>query len=227
MATTAKFSNLIQYTILAATTAKNIAETAKVPFLGSTSALCLSITKCIETTKLNKEECAEIMEHIHEILCIIVQLHATSEFKGVLPTVVLYNIAKFTEALERLFTMVNGQQKGTLGKIKGLFRQPEAAERLKNCKQELRRMVELFKAQVTGSTLSQMGQMKKEAKEQHEQLVALLETDSDLTSSDRSSVTGTLASLGNSSDSFGLLPPCPQIFYGREAELQDVVDILV
>ncbi|KAJ7278742.1 P-loop containing nucleoside triphosphate hydrolase protein, partial [Mycena rebaudengoi] len=31
----------------------------------------------------------------------------------------------------------------------------------------------------------------------------------------------------NSSGSFGLLPPCPQIFNGREAELQDVVNILV
>jgi hypothetical protein len=45
-----------------------------------------------------------------------------------------------------------------------------------------------LQAQVTGSTLSQIGQMKKDAKEQHEQLVALLETDSNLTSSDRSSV---------------------------------------
>ncbi|KAJ7291634.1 P-loop containing nucleoside triphosphate hydrolase protein, partial [Mycena rebaudengoi] len=89
-------------------------------------------------------------------------------------------------------------------------------------------MVELFKAQVTSSTLSQMGKMKKDAEEQHEQLVALLEADSDLTSSDRSSVTGTLATLGNnSSGSFGLLPPCPQIFHGREAELQDVVNILI
>jgi GTPase SAR1 family protein len=31
----------------------------------------------------------------------------------------------------------------------------------------------------------------------------------------------------NSSSSFGLLPPCPQIFHGRESELQDVVNILV
>jgi hypothetical protein len=45
----------------------------------------------------NKEEYAEIMERIHEILCIIVQLHSTSEIKGVLPTTLLYDIAKFTE----------------------------------------------------------------------------------------------------------------------------------
>ncbi|KAJ7200265.1 P-loop containing nucleoside triphosphate hydrolase protein [Mycena rebaudengoi] len=220
-------SQLLGYTVLAATTAQNIADIAKIPFLGSTATLCLSITKCIETIKSNKEKYAEIMEHIHEILCIIVQLLSTSEIKGILPTALLYDIAKFTEALEKLFTILNGQQKGTLGKIKGLFRQLEAGERLEACKQELSRMVELFKAQITGSTLSQMWQMKKDAKEQHEQLVALLETDSDLTSSDRSSVTGTLGGFGNnSSGSFGLLPPCPKIFHGREAELQDVVNIL-
>jgi hypothetical protein len=48
MPTTANGKNIIQYTILAATTANNIAETAKVPFLGSTVALTLSILKCIE-----------------------------------------------------------------------------------------------------------------------------------------------------------------------------------
>ncbi|KAJ7290073.1 P-loop containing nucleoside triphosphate hydrolase protein [Mycena rebaudengoi] len=226
--TTANFKNLIQYVILAATTAENIAETAQVPFLASTATLCLSITKCIETTKSNKEEYAEIMEHIHEILCIIVQLHSTSEIKGVLQRALLYDIAKFAEVLQKLFTIVDGQHKGTLAKIKGLFRQPEAVERLEKYKQELSRMVGLFKAQVTGSTLSQMGQMKMDAKEQHEQLVALLESDSDLTSSDRSSMTGSLAKLGNnSSGSFSLLPPCPRIFHGRNTELQDVVNILV
>ncbi|KAJ7210998.1 P-loop containing nucleoside triphosphate hydrolase protein, partial [Mycena rebaudengoi] len=228
MPTATSFENLIQYTILAATTAENIAETAKVPFLGSTATLCLSITTSIQTIRSNREEYVEILEHIHEILCIIVQLDSTSEIRGVLPTALLYDIAKFTEALEKVFMVLNGQQKGTLGKIKGFFRQPEAAEKVETCKQELSRMVGLFKAQVTGSTLSQMGQMKKDAKEQHEKLVALLEKDSTLTRSDRSSMAGTLAGLkNNSSGSFGLLPPCPQIFNGRESELQDVVNILI
>ncbi|KAJ7249967.1 hypothetical protein C8J57DRAFT_1723780 [Mycena rebaudengoi] len=227
MPTTANFKNLIQYTILAATTAKNIADTAQVPFLHSTATVALSILKGIEMAKSNREENVEIIEQIHEILCIIVQLHSTSEIKGVLPMALLYDIAKFTEELEKLFTVINRQQKGTFGKIKGFFRQPEAAERLDTCKQELSRMVKLFRAQVTDSNWSQMGQMKKDAKEQHELLVALLETHPDLTCSDHSSVAGTLSSLGNSSVSFGLLPPCPQIFHGREAELRDVVNILI
>jgi predicted peroxiredoxin len=51
MLATANFKNLIQYIILVATTAQNIAETAKVPFLGSTAALCLSITKSVEVSQ--------------------------------------------------------------------------------------------------------------------------------------------------------------------------------
>jgi hypothetical protein len=36
-----------------------------------------------------------------------------------------------------------------------------------------------------------------------------------------------LLNFMNSSGSFGLLPPCPQIFHGRKAELRDVVNILI
>jgi hypothetical protein len=52
-----------------------------------------------KTTRSNREEYAEIMEQIHEILGIIVQLHSTSEIKGVLPITLLYDIAKFTESV--------------------------------------------------------------------------------------------------------------------------------
>ncbi|KAJ7200952.1 hypothetical protein C8J57DRAFT_1736311 [Mycena rebaudengoi] len=38
---------------------------------------------------------------------------------------------------------------------------------------------------------------------------------------------GTWQLKNNSSGSFGLLPPCPQIFNGHESELQDVVNILM
>jgi hypothetical protein len=44
-----------------------------------------------------------------------------------------------------LFIILNGQQKGALQKIKGLFRQPGAGERFEACRQELGRMAELFK----------------------------------------------------------------------------------
>ncbi|KAJ7234822.1 hypothetical protein C8J57DRAFT_1248968 [Mycena rebaudengoi] len=181
-------SPLVEYTILATTTARTISETYKVPFLHLTASLCLSITKYIE-------------------------LHSTLEVKGGHLTALLYDIAKFTEDFFDSLRLEKGWKHASRSLAGWL-----------NCSSH----GHWVQAQVTGSTLSQMEQMKKDAKEQHEQLVALLETDSDLTNSDHSSVTGTLGNLwNNSSGSFGLLPPCPQIFHGHEAELQDVVEILI
>jgi hypothetical protein len=54
-----KFKNLIEYTSLAATTVQEIAQTAGVPFLGSTSVLTLSIVKCVQVSPYNISEVAE------------------------------------------------------------------------------------------------------------------------------------------------------------------------
>ncbi|KAJ7196007.1 hypothetical protein C8J57DRAFT_1644983 [Mycena rebaudengoi] len=172
MPTTANFKNIIEYTILAATTAQNIAETGHVPFLRSTAVLSLSITKSVETIRLNKEEYAKIME--------------------------------------RIFTVLNAQQKGTLGKIKGLSGS-----------------LKLWKDWKHASKISARWLDSSRLSHRFNLLIALLKSDSDLTGSDHSSVTGTLSSSGNnSSGSLGLLPPCPKIFHGREGELHDVVKIL-
>jgi HD superfamily phosphohydrolase YqeK len=38
-----------------------------------------------------------MVQQIHEILGTVVKLHSTSEIRGVLPTALLHDIAKFTE----------------------------------------------------------------------------------------------------------------------------------
>jgi hypothetical protein len=38
-----------------------------------------------------------MVEQIHEILCAIIKLYSISEIAGVLPTAMLYDIAKFAE----------------------------------------------------------------------------------------------------------------------------------
>ncbi|KAJ7288933.1 hypothetical protein C8J57DRAFT_1215017 [Mycena rebaudengoi] len=204
------FENLIQYATIAATTAKEIADAARVPFLGSMTTLSLSIFKSVE---------------IHEVLYIIVKLYSTSRITGVLSTALLYDIAKFTEALQKMFTFVKSQQ--GMGKIKQLFRQPDNVVKLETCKQELNHVCQNFKVHITGSTISQMVQMQKDTKQHHDELIALLAVHPDLISSDRSSVAGTLSGLNDSSESFSMLPSSPQIFHGRDSELQDTVKILV
>ncbi|KAJ7273933.1 P-loop containing nucleoside triphosphate hydrolase protein [Mycena rebaudengoi] len=166
-----------------------------------------------------------MVEQIHEVLCTIVKLYSTSEITGVLSTALLYDIAKFLEALQKVFTFVKSQQ--GMGKIKQLFTQPGNAVKLETCKQELNHACQKFKVHLTGSTISQMVQMQKDAKQLHEELIALLAAHPDMTSSGLSSVAGTLSSMNDSSESFSMLPPSPKIFHGRDSELQDIIKILV
>jgi hypothetical protein len=113
MEPSATLKNTIQYTVLAATTVQKIAVSTGVPFLASTAALTLSILEYVQVrvsilrracaewrqvTRSHKEDFLQITEYIHAILCTIVKLYSTSEINGVLPTALLYDIAKFTES---------------------------------------------------------------------------------------------------------------------------------
>ncbi|KAJ7290375.1 hypothetical protein C8J57DRAFT_1705776 [Mycena rebaudengoi] len=217
--------NLLQYTTFAADTVGAIAGSFNIPFLGSTATLVLAILKCVESTKSNKNVCIEMVEQIHEILGTLVKLHSASEIKGVLPTVLLHDIAKFTEILEKVFTLLKQQQ--GMGKIKQLFGQRSNGERLEACRQELNHALEIFKVQATGMALSHLVQMRKDVKQCHEELIVLLESNIDLTGCEHCSVIGTLVDVGNSSGSFSMLPPSPKIFHGRDSELNTVVAILL
>ncbi|KAJ7278041.1 hypothetical protein C8J57DRAFT_1579875, partial [Mycena rebaudengoi] len=137
----------------------------------------------------------------------------------------LYDIAKFAETLQKIFTFLKAQQK--MGKIKQLLKQPDSSRKLETCKQELNEAIGMFRVKAWGSTLSQIGHVKKDAKQQHDELMALLNAHLDLSSSDRSSVIGTLSSSRKSSGSFSLLPASPKIFHGRGSELKDVVNVLL
>ncbi|KAJ7235220.1 hypothetical protein C8J57DRAFT_1572342 [Mycena rebaudengoi] len=95
------------------------------------------------------------------------------------------------------------------------------------CKQELNKAIILFRVRAGGSTLSQIGNVKKDAKQQHDELMALINAHPDLSSSGRSPVIGTLSSSGNSSGSFSLLPASPNIFHGHELKLKDAVNVLL
>ncbi|KAJ7240914.1 hypothetical protein C8J57DRAFT_1527246 [Mycena rebaudengoi] len=220
-----ELENLIQYTTVAASTAEEIVGSFQIPFFSSAASLTLPILKCVEAVRSNRNEWIIMVEQIHEILCAITSLCVTSEIKGALPTALLYDIAKFTETLQKIFTVLKAQQK--MGKIKKLFKQPDNAGKLEMCKQELNKAIGMFRVRAWDSTLSQIGHVKKDAKQQHDELMALLNAHPDLCSSDCSSVIRTLLSSGNSSGSFSLLPASPKIFHGCESELKDVVNVLL
>lgn len=107
------FDEIVQYTTLAATTMQEVAESVKVPFLASAAALVLSIVDAIsvssllcivwekfwrkQSVKTNKKDIMDMLENIHQILCVIIGLHATSDIEGVLSISLLKKFGRFTE----------------------------------------------------------------------------------------------------------------------------------
>ncbi|KAJ7095541.1 hypothetical protein C8R44DRAFT_813427 [Mycena epipterygia] len=219
------YQNLIQYATLASSITKDIASSRGVPFLGTTAMLSQAIFKSLETVKTGMADWMTMIEQIHGVLCAIINLYSTSETNGVLPPAILYDIAKFTETLQRIYTFLKSQQ--GIRKIKRIFKHMDNASRLAACKDELQHALEIFGVHIGTLVTTTISEMQKDAQQRHEELLDLLAVHPELTSSERSgSVTGTLLSLGNSTGSLPILPSPPQIFYGRDSELQDVVRIL-
>ncbi|KAJ7118057.1 hypothetical protein C8R44DRAFT_854189 [Mycena epipterygia] len=181
------------------------------PFLHTLSTLCLSILDAVQSVKSNKDECFWLVEHIHEILCAIIHLWTTAETDGQLPPTLLYDIAKFTETLQKIYSFLNTLQ--GMGKIKQFFKQADTSTQLKECSVALNHSLNVFRIQVNVAATAGIEKMNKNAEELHDELLELLVEHPELTISDRTS-----SSL--------LLPPFPQIFHGRESEYKDLVNMI-
>ncbi|KAJ7090638.1 hypothetical protein C8R44DRAFT_750873 [Mycena epipterygia] len=170
------FDSLVQYTALAAATAREIADAAQIPFLLSSSTLSLAIVNAIQSVKSHKEDWIQLMEQIHEILCTIIGLYPDSETDGVLPPVLLYDIAKFTEPSNKW-----AGSEGCLNTLR-MSRNWVFAKWSFNKASKFSELV-----RVGISTISDISHIQKDAMQQHQELLALLAAYPDITYSERSS----------------------------------------
>ncbi|KAJ6603221.1 P-loop containing nucleoside triphosphate hydrolase protein [Mycena vulgaris] len=90
---------------------------------------------------------------------------------------------------------------------------------------ELQQALEMFKIQNGANILTGISDIQEHAQRMHMELLEMLATFSD-TSSSRSSKNGGMSSAYTSSKSLSMLPPKPQIFHGRDFELTHVVKAL-
>ncbi|KAJ7310709.1 hypothetical protein DFH08DRAFT_823081 [Mycena albidolilacea] len=140
-------------------------------------------------------------------------LHVKSETTGFLPPSMLDHIGEFMETLHKIYTFIEGQQEGN--KIKQLLRH------------RLDTAIEVFGIGTGVAMFNNIGDYKKATKLMHEEFLELIETLHDSsTISDGSSVYLDANKLTNSSNSFSMLPSTPKIFYGRESELNSIMEML-
>ncbi|KAJ7790132.1 hypothetical protein B0H14DRAFT_3161543 [Mycena olivaceomarginata] len=144
------------------------------------------------------------MENIHQVLYAIINLYLKSETAGSLDPAMLDHIGKFMGTLRKIYKFVEAQQ--DRNKIKYLFHNNEMRNLLKDCHVGLDQAVEVFAINTRPAIVNDIGEMKKTAQTMHEELLELIQSLSDTsTSSDGSS---------------------PKIFYGRESELDHIMKMI-
>ncbi|KAJ7116852.1 hypothetical protein C8R44DRAFT_854592 [Mycena epipterygia] len=170
------------------------------PFMRAISNTTLSLITSVQNVKRNKDECIRFMENICSILYVIIDLHITSEIGRSFPPAILDHIGNFTQTLHKIHTFVETQQHGN--KIKNFLRQNEMNTLRKDCQEGLEEALKVFKVETGLIIANNMAEMYKKTQSMHQELLDLVGSLSDGSSSDESS---------------------PKIFHGREQQLQEIV----
>ncbi|KAJ6556232.1 P-loop containing nucleoside triphosphate hydrolase protein [Mycena capillaripes] len=201
------------------------------PFVLAISSTTLSLITMIPNVKRNKDECIQLMEHIHAVLFAISSLHIHSETSGTVPPARMVDIGKFTETLGKIHTFFEAQQDGN--GIKQFFLQSEMNNMahinnlLKDCRAGLQEAMDVFKIDSGAVVFDSLDEMKNKTETMHREILELISTLSDGSISDQSSsIYDRLNGSQNSSKSFSVLPSSPKIFHGRATELADVMAAL-
>ncbi|KAJ6488717.1 hypothetical protein DFH09DRAFT_1105573 [Mycena vulgaris] len=93
-----QFTNISAALSGALATLAVISTSFKTPFLEPISNTMRSLLTVVQTVKKNRDECAMMLEHLHELLYAIIRLYVTSDATGgELSPTMLSNLGRFTE----------------------------------------------------------------------------------------------------------------------------------
>ncbi|KAJ7935866.1 hypothetical protein B0H13DRAFT_1853979 [Mycena leptocephala] len=211
-ATQTRLKNITTCLTVTANTLEILVDNLHISFLAAISNTTQSLLKCIQAVKQNKSDCADLMEKTHTLLNAIIIVYIKSDTGTNLPPIVLKHIGSFTETLHKIHTFVEVQQDSS--RIHKIFRRGEINALLNDC---IIRDVNI---------MTDISEMQENARKRHEEVLNLVETISDVTSSDgASSISRVYSGYHNSSNSISMLPSEPKIFHGRESELSDILTL--
>ncbi|KAJ7751657.1 P-loop containing nucleoside triphosphate hydrolase protein [Mycena metata] len=205
---------------ITANTLDFLVDTLNIPGLEVISNTIQSLLGLVQTVKQNKDECAGLMEHTHELLKAIIGVYIKSDTGPELPPSILTEITKFTETLHKIHTFVKAQQSGS--KVKKFLRQGELSVLLKDCKAGLQQGFDFFHIKMV-DIITNVREMQDQAQLRHQEVLEILATMSSADSASFNSrrYSGSFAS----SNSISMLPAEPKIFHGRDSELADILKL--
>ncbi|KAJ7022844.1 P-loop containing nucleoside triphosphate hydrolase protein, partial [Mycena alexandri] len=218
--TEVRLNNISKCVTITANTLDVLVNTLDIPGLEAISNTMQSLLELVQSVKQNKGDCAELMEHTHEVLKAIIGVYIKSDTGPALPPSTLNQIVKSTETLHKIHTFVEAQQSGS--KVRKFFRQGELATLLKDCKGGLQQALDFFNIK-TVDIMINVREMQDQAQLRHQEILNMIET---LSSSDSaSSISNMYSGSYPSSNSISMLPAEPKIFHGRDSELADILTL--
>ncbi|KAJ6549900.1 hypothetical protein B0H19DRAFT_1073806 [Mycena capillaripes] len=243
---------VLQYGTVAATLLKDIGNASNQPHLQAIASVSLLIMETVQRVRDNKDACFKMAERVHELVCAIINICRDSEAD--LAPAMIRTITQFSETLEKILVFVRKQVKGDL--IRWMFRSMEDADLIKECNEGLKHALDVFgthnwdhqvqsgiiatmtmaEMQVRASFISVIVRKfippQKDAKQRHEELIAILK-ERHSTHSSTSGYDGGGSSSSRRkrpskvntdlSRSVSMLPAPPKIFYGRDDEVEHAV----
>ncbi|KAJ6533340.1 hypothetical protein DFH09DRAFT_1092571 [Mycena vulgaris] len=174
-----------QHFTIAVDTLEVLANSFKTPFLELISKTAKSLLAAVQTVKQNKSDCAQLLEQTYGLLYAIVSLHMKPETGPDVSPGVLNCLGTFTDTLYKIHTFVEAQQDKS--KIRHFFRQGEMSKLLKDCNMGLQEALAHFKLQDI-HLLNEVGIMQKLAEDRHQEVLLLMDTFSDGTTSEKGSL---------------------------------------
>ncbi|KAF7344650.1 hypothetical protein MVEN_01625200 [Mycena venus] len=222
---------VLQYGTVAATLLKDIGNATNLPYLQAIASVSLLIMETVQRVKDNKDACMKMTERAYELVCAIINICRDAEAE--LAPAMVRSIAQFSETLEKILAFVRNQVKG--GLLRRMFRSMEDADLIRECNAGLKHALDVFGVQSGIIAAMTMAEMQKDAKQRHEELIAIL---NEKRSKKRSSASGADGSgssrkkrsskteLSRSLSTVSMLPASPKIFYGRDEEIQHLTKLI-
>ncbi|KAJ7133123.1 hypothetical protein C8R44DRAFT_977428 [Mycena epipterygia] len=204
---------------------QEVAQATQSPLLLTVFRISSLVIETMQNVKGNKERWLRVLEKVHDLLCALVTLSSTREL-DTLPPSTMDAVGRFAENLQKIQSCMRSQKE--LGTIKRFFKQTEILEQLNSCEAELKTILDVFNVACGVGVSSAIQEVEMGAERRHQELLALMDAGSIRSGSDiASSIHLSHRQHSNSSSIFSMLPPSPQIFHGRETELQEICATLL
>ncbi|KAJ7147805.1 hypothetical protein C8R43DRAFT_1195033 [Mycena crocata] len=207
---------ILQHTAAAARLLLKISDDdSNNPYLKSIAGISLLLVETVQTVKSNKSQCISMLGRIHEIVSAVINI--CEDGSGALSPTILRNLSQFFDTLQKVHAFVRSQV--DVGLFRRVLRHAETAALLQDCNAGLQHAIDVFGIQTTLGTAVVIGDTKKDWEVRHGELLELLQQRNDSES--------TFSLHQSSISSLDLLPSSPKIFYGRDNQLNHLLEILL